>query len=65
MRLKQQGVSVKQVTTIKRLPYEIEIALQSSSSVKHLSIDDNWFMQLVRREATFAYRISTSLKVLY
>lgn len=61
-RLKQQGVPVKQVVIINRLPYEIEIALQSSSNDSHLSVDDNWFMQLARREATFAYRISTRLK---
>lgn len=61
-RLKQQGVPVKQVATINRLPYEIEIALHSSSNDSHLSVEDNWFMQLARREATFAYRISTRLK---
>jgi hypothetical protein len=61
-RLKQQGVPCKQVATINRLPYEIEIALQSSSNDHHLSLDDNWFMQLARREATFAYRLGTRLK---
>ncbi len=61
-RLKQQGVPVKQVTIIHRFPYEIEIALQSASNDSHLVMDDNWFMQLARREATFAYRISTRLK---
>ena len=61
-RLKQQGVPLKQVITINRLPYEIEIALQSLSNDSHLAMDDNWYMQLARREATFAYRQSTRLK---
>jgi hypothetical protein len=60
-RLRQQGVPVRQVTTTNRLPYEIEIALQSNSNDEHLSIDDKWFMMIARREATFAYRISTRL----
>lgn len=60
-RLAQEGVPVKQVSTINNFPYEIEISLQSTSTDDHLSIDDNWYMQLARREATFSYRINTRL----
>jgi len=60
-RLLQEGVPVKQVTIISRIPYEIEISLQSTSADNHLTVDDNWYMQLARREATFSYRISTRL----
>ncbi len=50
-----------QVSIISNFPYEIEISLKSTSVDEHLSIDDNWYMQLARREATFSYRISTRL----
>jgi hypothetical protein len=67
-RLRAREVPVIQVIATKRVPYEIEISLQSTSSDDHLSLDDNWHMQLARREATLAYRIgarisSYSLKV--
>ena len=61
-RLIQEGVPVKEVNTISHLPYEIEISLQSESNDDHLSSDDNWYMQLARREATFSYRISEWLE---
>ena len=61
-RLQNSGVPVKHVMTISRLPYEVEIALQSSSDNDHLALEDNWFMQLARREATFTYRTSERLK---
>ena len=61
-RLQNNGVPVKHVTTISRVPYEVEIALQSSSDNDHLALEDNWFMQLARREATFTYRTSERLK---
>jgi hypothetical protein len=60
-RLKAREIPVKQVTTIKRVPYEIEISLQSTSKDDHLSLDDNWYMQLARREATLAYRIGARI----
>lgn len=56
-RLLLMGVPVKHVTTISRIPYEIEIALQSSSDNDGITLDDNWSMQLARREAKLAYRI--------
>jgi hypothetical protein len=55
-RLLLKGVPVKHVTTINRIPYEIEIALQSSSDNDRINVDDNWFMQLAKREAKLAYR---------
>ena len=60
-RLRLRNVPVKQVKVLKHVPYMVEIALQSSSNDDTLSLDDNWFMQLARREATFAYRIGTGL----
>jgi len=61
-RLQKSGVPYKHVTTISRVPYEVEIALQSSSNNDQLALEDNWFMQLARREATFTYRTSERLK---
>lgn len=61
-RLSNRGVPVKNVVTLSQFPYEVEIALQSSSSNEQVSIEDNWFMQLARREATLAYRLGTGLK---
>lgn len=61
-RLSNRGVPVKNVVTLSQFPDEVEIALQSSSSNDQVSIEDNWFMQLARREATLAYRLGTGLK---
>ncbi len=60
-RLRQKGVPLKYVVTTRRLPYEIEIALNSSSDNDQLSLEDNWLMQLARREATLAYRIGLKI----
>lgn len=60
-RLIQEGVPVKEIKTLNHLPYVIDISLQSSSTDNHLSLDDNWNMQLARREATFSYRFGTRL----
>ncbi len=60
-RLKQRGVPVKHVIVLSRVPYEIEIALQSSSEDDRLSMEDNWFMQLAQREAVLAYRFAVGL----
>ena len=60
-RLRLRNVPIKQVVVLRHVPYVVEIALQSSSNDDTLSLDDNWFMQLARREATFAYRIGTGL----
>jgi hypothetical protein len=59
--LEQRGVPVMYVNLISQMPYEIEIALQSASSDKHIAMEDNWFMTLARREATFAYRTGARL----
>ena len=56
-RLLSMGVPVKHVTTINRMPYEIEIALQSSSDNDGITLDNNWNMQIAKREAKLAYRI--------
>lgn len=55
-RLKQQGVPVKSVSIVSRVPLSIEITLQSSSNSKAATLDDEWFILLARREATLAYR---------
>lgn len=60
-RLKQKGVSVRSVKTKSRIPYEVEISLNSQSKDKHLSLDDNWSMILVNREATMAYRFGARI----
>ncbi len=56
-RLKQQGVPVRDVVVVSRVPFQIRITLQSASTDKTLTLDDTWFMQLSRREATLAFRI--------
>lgn len=61
-RLIARGVPIKQVTIRKRIPYEIEIDLQSSSEDSHFSTEDRWNMLLANREATMAYRIGTRVK---
>lgn len=60
-RLEQKGVPVLKVSTIHRLPYRIEIDLQSASQSDDLAMEDNWFMQLAHREATLANRIGIRL----
>jgi len=60
-RLAQKGVPVLKVSTIQRLPYKIEIDLQSASQSDRLALEDNWFMQLAHREAALAYRIGLRL----
>ena len=57
-RSRLMSVPVKHVTTIRWIPYEIEIVLQNSSVNDRITVDDNWFMQLTKREAKLAYRIS-------
>lgn len=61
-RLKQKGVPVIKVVTISRLPYEIEINLQSASENEELTLDDNRFIGLAHHEAAMAYRIGPPLK---
>ena len=56
-RLRQRGVPVLYVKTLNRIPYEIEIALQSASNDQKLIVEDNWNMILARREATLSYRL--------
>ena len=60
-RLKQKGVPVIHVIIQDRIPYRIEIALQSSSDDENLAIDDNWNMLLSDRAATLAYRYGPRL----
>lgn len=57
-RLKQRGVPVKSVGIVSRVPFHIEITLQSSGKENSETLDDNnaWFMLLAEREATLAYR---------
>ena len=56
-RLITKGVPVKSVFTISRVPYKVEITLNSQSKDSHLTVDDDWSMILAKREATLAYRI--------
>ena len=54
--LKQNGVPVISVALQGRLPFEIEIALQSTSDNDKLAREDNWAMVLASRAATMGYR---------
>lgn len=56
-RLKLRGVPVKHVITASRIPFVIEIALQSSSDNDGITVDDNWYILLAKREAKLAYQI--------
>ncbi len=60
-RLKLKGVPIKDIIVTNRLPYQVEIVIQSTSENSALSMDDVWYMQLTRREATLAYRIGMKL----
>lgn len=60
-RLKHKGVPVIHVITQKRMPYKIEIAIQSTSKNDDLAMDDIWNMLLSDREATLAYRFGPRL----
>jgi len=62
-RLKMKGIPVIHVKTLSRTPYNIEIAIQSSSEDNY-SPDDNWALVLAKREATFAYQYGPSVKSL-
>ena len=55
-RLTRAGATVKHVTITDRLPFKLEIALQSASDDDSLVSDDRWFLLLAQHEATFAYR---------
>jgi hypothetical protein len=61
-RLEQQGVTVKRVTVLNRIPFEIEIAIQSASSGKDATSNDLWFAQLARREASLAHRLGLPIE---
>jgi hypothetical protein len=60
-RLKQKGVPVKSATALSRIPFQIEIVLQSSSNGKELTPDDLWYTQLARRETALAHRIGINI----
>ncbi|HWQ03743.1 MAG TPA: hypothetical protein VN452_00130 [Longilinea sp.] len=60
-RLKLKGVPIKDIIVTNRLPYQVDIVIQSTSENSALSMDDVWYMQLTRREATLAYRIGMKL----
>jgi hypothetical protein len=54
--LTKAGATVKHVTITDRLPFRLEIALQSASDDNSLDPDDRWFLLLAQHEAAFAYR---------
>lgn len=62
-RLKLKGVPIKDIIVTNRLPYQVDIVIQSTSENSALSMDDVWYMQLTRREATLAYRIGMKLNL--
>lgn len=57
-RLKQRGVPIKSIAIKSRMPFHIEITLQSSGPENSQTLDDTnaWFMLLTEREATLAYQ---------
>lgn len=61
IRLKEAGVPLENATVTSRLPYKIEITLQSTSQNQKLTADDFWYILLAQHEATFAYRWGTRL----
>jgi hypothetical protein len=60
-RLGYFGVPVKSVVAKSRVPFQIEIILQSSSKSRERTPDDMWYMQLARREALLAYRLDIKI----
>jgi hypothetical protein len=60
-RLKQRGVPVKYVTLTSRIPFDVDIGLQSASSTDHISQGDFWLLTLCDREAHIAYRFGMAL----
>ena len=56
IRIKEAGVPLKNAMVISRLPYKIELTLQSTSQNQKLVADDSWYILLAQHEATFAYR---------
>jgi hypothetical protein len=61
VRLKQKGIPVRSVNTISRIPYLVEISLNSQSENNDLTPEDNWFTTMAAREATLAYQIGVKL----
>lgn len=61
-RLKQRGVAVKTVTVLNRIPFQIEIVIQSTSGGKDPTPNDLWFAQLARREASLAHRLGLPIE---
>ncbi len=60
-RLTKQEVPIKDITVQNRIPLQIEIVLQSSSSGATRSHKDFWYKHLAWREATLAYRLGLRL----
>jgi hypothetical protein len=56
VRLEEAGVPIKNSVITSRLPYKINLTLQSSSESRKLTLEDAWFILLAQHEATFAYR---------
>ena len=61
-RLKQQDVPVKAVRVLNRIPFQIEIVIQSSSDEKTTPPNDLWFAQLARKEASLAPRLGLPIE---
>ena len=55
-RLTKAGATVEHVIITDRLPFRLEIALQSASDDDRLASNDLWFLLLAQHEATFAFR---------
>lgn len=60
-RLTKQGVPVKDITVQNRMPFQIEITLQSSSGEAIRAPEDFWYKHLVWREAALAHRLGFRL----
>ena len=56
MRLTQKGVPVVRVDITSRIPFQIEIVIQSTSTINLASPDDPLFEQAAHREVAFARR---------
>ncbi len=62
-RLTQLEISVKSITIDNRLPFEIGITLQSSTSGGHRTEEDGWNEFLAEREAILAHKFGLNLYI--
>ena len=60
-RLTQQGVPVQSITVQSRIPFQIEIVLETFSDATRITPEDSWHKHLAFREAALSYRFGFRL----